>query len=117
MRYPKRAIDTCLWLKHNDTYPLGTAMGWAEFQWVFLLNRARRQTPHRFKAVEKTLRLFTAQYIEYLEGLDWENHPGVDDLHHLYGAVCALAELQKALPGFLLTEIPLRLPMDKCPFA
>ena len=38
------------------------------------------------------------------------------DLHMLFGSVCALAELQSALPGMIITEKPLRLVLDRRPF-
>jgi hypothetical protein len=34
----------------------------------------------------------------------------------LFGAVCALAELQRALPGEIRSERPLRLVLDRRPF-
>lgn len=37
-------------------------------------------------------------------------------LHMLFGSVCALAELQTALPGKIITEKPLRLVLDRRPF-
>jgi hypothetical protein len=39
-----------------------------------------------------------------------------DDLHTLHGTLAALAELQQALPGALLTDRPLRLTLDRRPF-
>ena len=41
---------------------------------------------------------------------------GMNDLHALFGSVCAIAELQRALPGEFPTTKPLRLPLDRRPF-
>ena len=40
----------------------------------------------------------------------------MNDLHALFGAVCALAELQLALPGELRSSVPLRNVLDRRPF-
>ena len=45
-----------------------------------------------------------------------EVHDGFNDLHMLFGSVCALAELQLALPGIIVTEKPLKLVLDRRPF-
>ena len=45
-----------------------------------------------------------------------ETDDGLDDLHALFGTLCALAELQQALPGEIRTARPLRLVLDRRPF-
>jgi hypothetical protein len=62
------------------------------------------------------LKAFEESYIAYLDGLDWEKDEEFNDLHCLFGAVCAIAELQKALPGTLETTVPLKLVLDRRPF-
>jgi hypothetical protein len=52
----------------------------------------------------------------YLQGLDKAKNDGWNDLHQLFGALCALAELQTALPGQIRTNKPLRLVLDRRPF-
>jgi hypothetical protein len=54
--------------------------------------------------------------VVFLLGLDLEEHDGLNDLHSLFGAVCALAELQTACPGMIRTRQPLRLVLDRRPF-
>jgi hypothetical protein len=50
-----------------------------------------------------------------LLSLDPNTDDGLNDLHQLFGAVCAVAELQQALPGLLRTDRPLRLVLDRRP--
>ena len=37
-------------------------------------------------------------------------------MHRLFGSICALAELQAALPGELRSDKPLKLVLDRRPF-
>lgn len=118
IRYPDKLIDTCIYLYDNKMlHPkFGRKINFAEIDWVYVLNRCTRQTPHRFFEAKERLRAFAKEYIDYLEGLDFETDDGINDLHMLFGAVCALAELQSALPGEIETEKPLRLVLDRRPF-
>ena len=52
----------------------------------------------------------------YLRQVDTQKDEEFNDLHMLFGAVCALAELQQALPGELTSAVPLRLVLDRRPF-
>ncbi len=117
LRYPEEMINTCLTIRAEKLHAsLGRAIGFAEIDWVFCLNRASRQTAHRFDETRATLRDFAAEYVDYLNGLDHETHDGWNDLHMLFGALCCLAELQQALPGMLRAEKPLKLVLDRRPF-
>ena len=118
LRYPDRLIDTCIDLydKNGLGKTFGEYIGFAEIDWVFALNRATRQTPHRFVEAKDRLRKFAYDFVAYLQGLDFDTHDGVNDLHMLFGAVCALAELQSALPGEIISDKPLRLVLDRRPF-
>ena len=60
--------------------------------------------------------MFAEGYVAFLSGIDPHTHAGWDDLHGLFGAVCALAELQQALPGLLRASRPLKLVLDRRPF-
>ena len=51
-----------------------------------------------------------------LMSLDETTHEGFNDLHMLFGTMCALAELQSAFPGRFLTDKPLKLVLDRRPF-
>lgn len=118
LRYPEKLIDTCIDLYDNKNLgkTFGKYVGFAEIDWVYALNRATRQTPHRFAEAKDRLRKFANEFIPYLEGLDFKTDDGVNDLHMLFGAVCALAELQAALPGEIISNRPLRLVLDRRPF-
>ena len=59
---------------------------------------------------------FAATDCANLMKLDFETDESFNDLHLLFGACCALAELQSALPGKIVTEKPLRLVLDRRPF-
>jgi hypothetical protein len=109
-------VDTCLEIAARDPFPLGRLVGFAEIDWVYCLTRSLRQSGHRFAAAMDALAAFARRYLAYLNGLDPERDPACDDLHALFGAVSALAELQRALPGAILTDPPLRLVLDRRPF-
>ena len=40
----------------------------------------------------------------------------MNDLHMLFGAVCAVSELQLALPGEIESTVPLKNVLDRRPF-
>lgn len=116
--YPERLIDSCLSMYENAALGpgFGKMVGFKEIDWVFCVNRACRQVPHRFHECRAALRAFAASYCAYLDGLDPQADEGLNDLHMLFGALCALAELQMALPGELTTTVPLKLVLDRRPF-
>ena len=135
LRYPHKMIDSCLTLfkeRHRGiplplsdggksqrsptVYILGREISFSEIDWVYCLNRSHRQTDHRFQESIDALREFAKDYIQYLLKVDPKHNDRFNDLHWLFGMVCALAELQQALPGFLKTEKPLRLVLDRRPF-
>lgn len=116
LRYPERLVDTCLGLRTEGLFPLGQRVGFAEIDWVYCLNRALRQSHHRPAECRAALEDFAEQYIAFLQGLDFGRDPALGDLHQLFGMLCALAELQQALPGLLVTDRPLRLVLDRRPF-
>lgn len=116
LAYPAAMIDSCLALFAENEFPLGRTVGFAEIDWVFCLNRAGRQSPHRFEERTEALESFARIYVDYLRALDLAEEPAIRDLHALFGVICALAELQIALPGFIRTERPLRLVLDRRPF-
>lgn len=113
LRYPEKLVDTCLDIIKNDPFPLGRAVNFSEVDWVYCLNRSLKQSGKRSGEGKKELFKFASGYIEYLDSLDIS---GFDDIHSTFGAVCALAELQSIFPGEIITEIPLRLVLDRRPF-
>ncbi len=48
--------------------------------------------------------------------LDPDTSAKMDDLHLLFGAICCVAELQRFLPGSVITDKPLKLVLDRRPF-
>lgn len=116
IRYPEALINTALEMGSDDASPLGSTVGFAEIDWVYCLNRARWQSGYRFSDVTEALRRFADSYIPMLQSLDHESDERWNDLHMLFGAACALAELQQALPGYVRSSTPLRLVLDRRPF-
>ena len=114
--HPAALVDTALALFERRGFPFATFVGFAEIDQVYCLARAVQQSGHRFEEARKALRGFAEEHLAFLTGLDPETDPGLDDLHALFGAVCCLAELQRALPGELGSEAPLRLVLDRRPF-
>ena len=116
LRYPERLVDTCLEIYQGKTFPLGEQISFSEIDWVYCLNRAVRQSGHRFGEARAALLDLAGRYTHFLMSIDPETDPDFDDLHRLFGAVCCLAELQQALPGIIRTQRPLKLVLDRRPF-
>ena len=118
VRYPEKIIDSCLDMYYNTKMngTFGRMIGFLEADWIYSITRSMRKTPHRFEECKQTLTEFANEYIAYLNGIDHKTHDGFNDLHMLFGTVCALAELQQALPGMFKTEKPLKLVLDRRPF-
>ena len=116
-RYPDKIIDFCMeFLTNPEPYGLAQKCSFLDVDAVFSMNRAMRQTPHRFCEAKEVLESFAECYLAYLYSLDHKNHDQFNDLHVLFGVSCCLAELQMALPGKILTSKPLRLVLDRRPF-
>jgi hypothetical protein len=109
-------VDICLDIRERRLFPFFQRVGFAEIDWIYCLNRAVRQCGHRFDEARAATRDFGTELVEFLTGLAPESHPGLDDLHDLFGAVCAIAELQQALPGEYRTARPWHLVLDRRPF-
>ena len=118
LRYPEKVIDTCLALYDNELGKrhFGRGAGFSEIDWIFCLTRASRQTAHRFDDIRDRLERFAETNLDWWLHLDWAADEGVNDMHCLFGAVCALAELQQTLKGKILSDKPLRLVLDRRPF-
>lgn len=118
LRYPDKMIDSCIKMYREDTVSKSfcKAIGFIDIDWLFCITRASRQTPHRYAEVRECIEDFAKRFISYLSSLDYDTHDGFNDLHALFGTVCALAELQNALPGMIITEKPMRLVLDRRPF-
>jgi len=118
MRYPDKMIDSNLYMWETGTCGenFGRMIGFREIDWVFCVSRAMRQTPHRAEECRKALLDFGRGYIEWIESLDHKTHDRMNDLHMLFGASCAIAELQRALPGEFESTVPWKLVLDRRPF-
>ena len=80
------------------------------------LTRPLRQSGHRESEVKGALKDFAVEYANFLRDTVAKNEVPFEDLHNLFGVVCALAELQTALPGLYRTARPLHLVLDRRPF-
>jgi hypothetical protein len=116
LRYPERMAATCLRVANSNVFPLGQTVGFAEIDWIYCLSRSVRQCGAHVGSSRDALRAFAGAYVDYLGNLDCERDEGLNDLHQLFGATCALAELQQALPGELRSDPALRLVLDRRPF-
>lgn len=116
--YPDKLIDSCIDLYKTGAMDrqFGHTCDFREIDWVYSMNRATRQTPHRFYEAKELLHDFSLQYIDFLASLDENTDDEFNDMHRLFGTICAVAELQSALPGELTTTIPLKLVLDRRPF-
>lgn len=119
--YPEALIDSCLDAYKNDLLDdqwgvFGRQFHFIEMDWIYCLNRSTNQTNHRFDEVKETLYSFAKGYIDFLDSVDFKTHTSANDLHLLFGTLCALAELQRALPGIIVSDIPTRLVLDRRPF-
>ena len=109
LRYPERLVDFCLDQREQFAV-LGRGASFAEIDWVYCITRGVRQSGHRHGDARRVLTEFAGRYTATLLTANF------DDLHMVFGATCALAELQTALPGLLRTECPLKLVLDRRPF-
>ncbi|MBQ7574199.1 MAG: hypothetical protein IJT23_08065 [Clostridia bacterium] len=116
--YPERLVDTCLDMYYNSLLreDFGKTVSFLEMDWVYCLNRAMRLSGYRIAEGRAALKGFADEFIEYLYSIDKERDTAWDDLHNLFGTLCALAELEQALYGYIITDKPLRLVLDRRPF-
>ena len=118
----EKAVDSLIDYYENDlrygkSFRLGKIMSFGEIDWTFIINRASMQTGHRREKVKELLREFAENYLNYLEeNIENSYKQKFDDLHMLFGAMCAVAELQIALPGEIRSTIPLKNVLDRRPF-
>lgn len=119
LMHPEKMIDTCIEM-YDDPAGLpknfGTKADFIEIDWIFCLTRAQRQTPHRFYEVRERLEDFAEKFLDFWYNADWEKNETLNDLHMLFGGVCGLAELQQTLKGKMVSDVPLKLVLDRRPF-
>ncbi len=115
--HPDRVIDSCLEILEQDATALATTqVAFAEIDWIFCLNRSHRQSGYRTDDVRRALAEMARRVSSVLlDPATWEKAQ-FDDLHQAFGGLCAVTELQLALPGAIRTPQPLRLVLDRRPF-
>ena len=118
LRYPDKMIDCCLdmYYKGEMRESFGRTISFLEVDWVYCITRALRQCNHRFEECVRVITDFADKYLDYLLSLDPDTSELMDDLHNLFGTMCCVAELQRFLPGSVITDKPLKLVLDRRPF-
>jgi hypothetical protein len=114
--HPGALVETCLRIFEKGLFPFSRFVGFAEIDWVYCLTRSLRRSEHRAAEARHALAAFAERHLAFLASLDPATDDGLDDLHALFGTVCALAELQAALGDRLPSDPPLRLVLDRRPF-
>jgi hypothetical protein len=109
-------VETCLRIFEKELFPFSRFVGFAEIDWVYCLTRSLRRCDHRVAEAHRALSAFAERHVAFLASLDPDTDDGLDDLHALFGTLCALAELQAVLGGALCSDRPLRLVLDRRPF-
>ena len=113
-------IDACIEMYRNRETQMWKNFAhdvrFMEMDWIFCMNRASWQTPHRFEEVQELLWAFAQEFIAYLDQVDIQTDEQWNDLHMLFGVTCALSELQLALPGKIESTVPLKSVLDRRPF-
>lgn len=115
--YPERVIDTCLDLLDQSPVEFAlTDVGFKDIDWIFCINRAERESGYRRQDVVTALEKVCDRMVTVLTDTAHLFSERFDDLHSIFGGLCAVAELQQALPGTIRTPTPLRLVLDRRPF-
>ena len=112
-------VDTLIdqyYADNMENHLLGHMLGFREIDWVFALNRASLQTGHRREEAKEAMRHFTHIFMDFLKSIDPKTNDSMNDLHMLFGTICCLSELQLALPGEIVTTIPMKNVLDRRPF-
>jgi len=114
----ERLIDSCIMLyeKNMLSEHFGRGQRFLEIDWAFSLYRAVIQCGYRYDESMAILRKFAYDYANALIAVDKNADRQWNDLHLLFGAVCALAELQFAVPDVIRSDYPLRQVLDRRPF-
>ena len=117
LRYPDKVIDSCIELWDNNSWELfAKSMGFIDIDWVFCMTRAMQQTCHRWDEAMVCLEQAAQRMTELITRVGADRIKNENDLHAIFGTVCCLAELQRALRGRIITEKPLKLVLDRRPF-
>lgn len=122
LRYPHKMVDTCLDIFHAGSSAVigcenfNRRTGFMEIDWVYCLNRAFRQSGRKPAQVKEAVSQFAKILYEYLMDIEERTDEGFNDLHMLFGTLCALAETSQSVYGIYTASRPLRLVLDRRPF-
>ena len=117
LRCPDKVIDSCIAMWDSEgRSKLCRHPGFIDIDWLFCTTRARQQTAHRWNDVQRCLNEFSECFYRFWTEIDFEHDKAINDLHALFGSLCALAELQRELRGTIITDKPLKLVLDRRPF-
>ncbi|WP_154792123.1 hypothetical protein [Occultella kanbiaonis] len=115
--HPERVVDSCLQILREGAVRIGLDdVTFKEVDWAYCAHRSLRQSGHRRTEVTAGLRELAGRLYTRLNSPEYRASRTYDDLHLAFGALCAVAELQLALPGEIRTPRPLRLVLDRRPF-
>ena len=115
-RFPDKLVESCLDMLADNRFPLGERIGFAEIDWIYCMSRSLRQCGHRLTEANAAVERLGQRLASFVLSLDPATDDALNDLHALFGTMCAFAELQQARPGFVRTDQPLRLVLDRRPF-
>ncbi len=119
MPYPERRIDTVLGLQLPDGYWLATNHLWLTLDAIFLMTRTLRYCPHRFDDVRDCVRRVMATLMRDVFSVEGRKQTFTGHLavHLVTAAISIAAEAQQFLGAReVVTDIPLRLVLDRRPF-
>lgn len=118
LRYPERMVDSCLSLFDSvaEGEEFGRHISFLEIDLIYCTTRAWRQCGYRTHDVKQSLTRFAGKFYDYLMSVDEDTDDDFNDLHLLFGTVCALAEIQQSIPGIYHSSHPLKLVLDRRPF-
>lgn len=115
----RQNVDFCIDLYKENDFPesFGRGQRFLDIDWAFSIYRSSVQEGYRTDEVKELLRAFAKKMTDYLfESPISKEEPQWNDMHLMFGSICAIAELQTALPGELLSTRPLRQVLDRRPF-
>ena len=115
--YPGELLNTCINAYYDGAcIDFAKEAGWADIDFTYLLARVQRRAGVKMKETRKILTEIAEGLIGQLLSINASENEIFDDTNTLFAVVSALAVLQDALPGYIRTEKPLRLVLDRRPF-
>jgi hypothetical protein len=112
--FPWRLIDTILDMLESNWSLFSRDLEARELPLIYSLSRSMRITPHRQEECQQTLRRFAHRWLRYLKEQAQAGH--MNDLVITARDLCAIAELQQILPGYIRTRRSLRQVLNRRPF-